>query len=61
MAEKTGFMVKEGGSIKTWKKRYFHLKNSELAYYKDKGAEELGRIALVNTNGIQVSDKRKKA
>jgi len=60
MAEKTGFMVKEGGSIKTWKKRYFHLKNSELAYYKDKGAEELGRIALVNTNGIQVSDKRKK-
>lgn len=58
--EKTGFMVKEGGSIKTWKKRYFLLKNGELAYYKDKGAEELGRIPLATCSGIIIADKRKR-
>jgi len=60
MSEKTGWMVKEGGSIKTWKKRYFVLKNSEFSYYKNKGEEELGRISLSTVTAIQLSDKRKK-
>jgi len=53
-------MVKEGGSIKTWKKRYFVLKNSEFTYYKNKGEEELGKIPLSTVTAIQFSDKRKR-
>jgi hypothetical protein len=34
--EKTGWLVKEGGSIKTWRKRWFILKNGEFSYYKNK-------------------------
>eukprot|EP01114_Cavostelium_apophysatum_P023666 TRINITY_DN898_c0_g1_i1.p1 TRINITY_DN898_c0_g1~~TRINITY_DN898_c0_g1_i1.p1 ORF type:complete len:439 (-),score=184.56 TRINITY_DN898_c0_g1_i1:98-1414(-) len=60
MTEKSGFLVKEGGSIKTWKKRYFILKNSELAYYKNKGEEEIDKIPLATVTCIQASDKRKK-
>lgn len=60
MSEKTGWLVKEGGSIKTWKKRFFILKNAELSYYKNKGEEELGRIILATATLIQASDKRKK-
>jgi len=58
--EKTGFLTKEGGSIKTWKKRYFVLKNGELSYFKDKGGEELGKILLSTASSIQLADKRKK-
>jgi len=58
--EKTGFLTKEGGSIKTWKRRYFSLKNAELTYFKDKGGEELGKIPLSAASSIQMADKRKK-
>lgn len=60
--EKTGWLVKEGGSIKTWKKRYFVLRNGELSYFKNPGEEALGTIALVGgaTSGIEISDSKKK-
>src|SRR5687768_11188867 len=31
---KEGFLIKQGGSIKTWKRRWFILKGSNLFYYK---------------------------
>ena len=34
MADKQGFLTKEGGSIKTWKKRWCVLKNGVLHYSK---------------------------
>lgn len=37
MAEKEGFLTKEGGGFKSWKKRWFVLKGGDLAYYKNKG------------------------
>jgi len=58
--EKTGWLVKEGGSIKTWKKRYFVLKNAEFAYFKGKGEEQLGCIALSTASGIRISDRKRK-
>lgn len=58
--EKTGYLTKEGGSIKTWKKRYFLLKSGELTYFKDKGGEELGKIPLATASAIRLADQRKK-
>jgi len=62
VVEKTGWLVKEGGSIKTWKKRYFVLKNGDLSYYKNPGEEALGTISLAEaTSGIEISDSKKKS
>jgi len=35
-AELEGYMQKEGGNYKSWKKRYFILKAGRLEYYADK-------------------------
>lgn len=44
---KVGWLVKQGGSIKTWKKRYFVLKNNELYYQKDpQDPQPKGKISL---------------
>jgi len=58
--EKTGWLVKEGGSIKTWKKRYFVLKNAEFTYFKGKGEEQLGSVSLNIASGIRISDRKRK-
>lgn len=34
---KEGYLTKEGGSFKSWKRRYFILKEGTLSYYKVKG------------------------
>jgi len=36
-AEKKGYLTKQGGRIKTWKRRWFVLTNNCLYYFKDKG------------------------
>jgi len=60
MIEKTGWLVKEGGSIKTWKKRYFVLKNGEFAYFKDKKEREAkGAIILAQASAIQLGERKK--
>jgi len=33
--EKDGWLTKQGGGVKTWKKRYFILKTNFVCYYKD--------------------------
>lgn len=35
-ARKEGYMKKQGGQIKTWKKRWFVLENGSLSYFKSK-------------------------
>lgn len=32
--EKSGYLLKMGGKVKTWKRRWFVLKGGELLYYK---------------------------
>lgn len=44
---KDGFLTKRGGSIKTWKKRWFVLKDGKLYYFKGKSdATPQGTIVL---------------
>merc|ERR1712227_545423 len=46
---KTGYCVKQGGSIKTWKKRYFTLDERGLSYYKNETKEDaIDTISLPN-------------
>jgi len=60
MAEKTGWLTKEGGSIKTWKKCYFTLKNGEFSYYKDqKDKLATGVIQLGGATAIQYGERKK--
>jgi hypothetical protein len=45
--DKDGFLTKQGGSIKTWKRRWFVLKGKKLVYFKTKNdAEATGIIEL---------------
>jgi len=49
MADKAGYLTKEGGNFKTWKKRWMVLKNNVIYYSKKQNSGELGIIRL---NGI---------
>lgn len=62
MADKAGFLTKEGGNFKTWKKRWCVLKNNVIYYSKKQNSGELGIIRLQNTNDSQVvvSTRKKK-
>jgi len=35
-ADREGWMTKQGGSYKSWKKRWFVLKGTQLFYFKNK-------------------------
>eukprot|EP01116_Phalansterium_solitarium_P023631 TRINITY_DN838_c0_g1_i1.p1 TRINITY_DN838_c0_g1~~TRINITY_DN838_c0_g1_i1.p1 ORF type:complete len:755 (-),score=199.74 TRINITY_DN838_c0_g1_i1:438-2702(-) len=51
---KAGSMFKEGGSIKTWKRRWFMLREGYLAYYKsDKDTEPIDRLFLPLASSIR--------
>eukprot|EP00033_Pygsuia_biforma_P001489 GCRY01001679.1.p1 GENE.GCRY01001679.1~~GCRY01001679.1.p1 ORF type:complete len:152 (-),score=18.38 GCRY01001679.1:327-782(-) len=62
--KKTGVLRKEGGSIKTWKDRYFKLKNNTLCYYKsaehEQKGEAQGRIFLRGCSVQNEPDYKKK-
>jgi len=61
MSTKEGWLTKQGGSIKTWKKRWCVLKNGSLFYSKDKNEPALGVINLTNcgrVHGVSYKGKR---
>ena len=46
-----GFLTKQGGNIKNWKKRFFTLRtNQVLYYYRDIAKDPLGEIDLNDSN-----------
>jgi len=46
---KEGFLTKQGGSIKTWKKRYCVLKEDNLYYFKTQKDDDVtGQIPLAD-------------
>ena len=42
--EKSGYLTKLGGKIKSWKKRYFVLKNGTLSYWKSQVSKKTVKI-----------------
>jgi len=62
MADKAGFLIKEGGKFKTWRKRWFVLKNNVIYYSKEMNSGELGIIRLQNVKPeqVQICNKKKK-
>merc|ERR1712137_473177 len=58
--DKDGFLTKQGGSIKTWKKRWFVLKADTLYYFKtQKDPEQTGEIKLEKTTTCTNEGKKK--
>jgi PH domain len=59
-SERSGYLVKQGGKIKTWKKRWFVLSDSVLYYYKTETAQEpCGIVPLENLEVNPKKDKKK--
>eukprot|EP00732_Lithocolla_globosa_P002635 Lithocolla_globosa_v1_NODE_1787_length_2341_cov_4.365267.p1 type:complete len:671 gc:universal NODE_1787_length_2341_cov_4.365267:2196-184(-) len=57
---KEGYLTKRGGKIKTWKYRWFVLRESTLAYYKSENDESpLGLISLSDCKGFELASKKK--
>lgn len=59
---KQGWLEKEGGTYKSWKKRWTVLTHPQtLTYYKKKGGEKMGTVSLKGCGPIQeCSYKNKK-
>ncbi|KAM4693408.1 pleckstrin homology domain-containing family H member 2 [Discoglossus pictus] len=59
LLEKSGYLLKMGGKIKTWKRRWFVLKSGELLYYKspsDVIRKPQGQIELNSSSHIVKGD-----
>ena len=57
---KEGWLEKQGGMIKTWKNRWFILRNKTLFYYKEKNGELMGQIELSSNCKVGPNPKNKK-
>lgn len=59
--DREGWLIKEGGLHKSWRKRYFILKDNCLYYFKNVGDREpRGIIPLENLQVREVQDARRK-
>lgn len=57
--DKEGFLTKQGGSIKTWRRRWFVLKGKKLVYFKTKTDVEATGIIELEADSF-VRDERDK-
>jgi len=60
MADRQGFLVKEGDKFKTWKKRWCVLKSGTMMYLKKQNGSELGIINVSSIITIRVSQYKNK-
>lgn len=57
--DKRGYLVKEGGKHKSWKKRYFVLTDNCLYYFvKESDSEPKGIVPLENLKVIECKDRK---
>lgn len=60
-ADKEGFLTKQGGSIKTWKRRWFVLKGKKLVYFKSRNdTEATGIIELEQDSFVKAEQDKKR-
>ena len=57
--EKSGYLTKLGGKIKSWHKRYFVLKSGVLSYWKSqvryyiiRGEGEIEKVFVIDAHGF---------
>eukprot|EP01087_Luapelamoeba_hula_P007388 TRINITY_DN1815_c1_g1_i1.p1 TRINITY_DN1815_c1_g1~~TRINITY_DN1815_c1_g1_i1.p1 ORF type:complete len:461 (+),score=104.74 TRINITY_DN1815_c1_g1_i1:164-1546(+) len=55
-----GTLRKQGGKIKTWKRRWCVLDTTQLTYYKSEGGEHMGEIPVSSFGSIIPGDKKSK-
>ncbi|XP_019858958.1 PREDICTED: uncharacterized protein LOC109587164 [Amphimedon queenslandica] len=54
----SGFLTKEGGVYRTWKKRHFVLEGTSLRYYKKEGdTDPKGTVDLTEGRGVRTKDE----
>eukprot|EP01105_Mastigella_eilhardi_P015535 TRINITY_DN355_c3_g1_i1.p1 TRINITY_DN355_c3_g1~~TRINITY_DN355_c3_g1_i1.p1 ORF type:complete len:482 (-),score=142.11 TRINITY_DN355_c3_g1_i1:83-1447(-) len=59
--KKSGYLVKEGGRVRSWKKRWFVLENCCLRYYKDKTDSKVqGEIKVETATQVMIAERSKK-
>jgi hypothetical protein len=58
-ADKEGFLTKQGGSIKTWKRRWFVLKGKRLVYFKTRNDLEATGIIELEPDSFVKDEKDK--
>jgi hypothetical protein len=59
-ADKEGFLTKQGGSIKTWKRRWFVLKGKRLVYFKTRNDLEATGVIELEQDSFVKDEKDKK-
>lgn len=59
-SSKTGWLYKQGGRIKTWKRRWFQISGTNIHYYAKQNAEEKGFISLSEATDVCVAPECKK-
>ncbi|XP_048387360.1 dual adapter for phosphotyrosine and 3-phosphotyrosine and 3-phosphoinositide [Stegostoma tigrinum] len=54
LGTKEGYLIKQGGRVKSWKTRWFILHRNELKYFKDKmSTEPIKTLDLTECTGVQ--------
>jgi len=56
-AQKSGWLTKEGGSVKSWKKRFCVIEGEELVYYKKENKKEKMGSILLQGEHIKIQSK----
>jgi len=60
-SNKSGFATKRGGSVKTWKIRWFTMKGNELKYYEEPAADKpLATLDLNNCKKVYPDSSQEK-
>jgi len=59
-SDKEGYLTKQGGSIKTWKRRWFVLKGKKLVYFKTRNDLEATGVIELEPDSFVKDEKDKK-